>query len=87
MARGREKGKILINVHDIIGKRLGKLEVVSYTGHSYSNTKGGDKMRHYYVCQCECGNEHTIQRAQALNETIKSCGCGRWIRNGNKDEK
>ena len=27
-----KRGKVLINVNDIIGKRLGKLEVISYEG-------------------------------------------------------
>ena len=34
MAR-KQKGKVLINVNDIIGKRLGKLEVISYAAHHY----------------------------------------------------
>ena len=46
MAR-KQKGKVLINVNDIIGKRLGKLEVISYVGHHYDATLGGDRMRHY----------------------------------------
>ena len=73
------KGKILINVNDIIGKRLGKLEVEQYAGYLYSNTKGGAKLRHYYICKCECGNSHIIQRGPLKNEIVHSCGCGRRI--------
>lgn len=76
------KGKILININDIIGKRLGKLEVISYYGYSYSITRGGDRMRHYYMCQCECGNIHYIQRGQILNQIVHSCGCSRQIKGG-----
>jgi len=35
-----KRGKVLINVNDIIGKRLGKLEVISYAGN-----KGGRRGR------------------------------------------
>lgn len=70
-------GKIRIDVNDIIGKCSGKLKVVSYQGHSYSLTRGGYKVRHYYVCHCECGNVHIVQRAQIKNQIIHSCGCGR----------
>lgn len=82
---GIPKGKILIDVNDIIGKRLGKLEVISYYGHSYSITRGGDRMRHYYTCQCECGNIRFLQRAQILNELV--CSCGRGKCDGCEDEK
>ena len=79
----RERGKILIDINDIIGKRLGKLEVIRYYGHSYSVTRGGERLRHYYECQCDCGKIHYIQRAQALNEIVHSCGCKRGECNGN----
>lgn len=81
------KGKILINANDIIGKRLGKLEVIRYYGHAYVKTKGGNRLRHYYYCQCDCGNVHIIQRGPLKNNIIHSCGCGRRGQYGNKDEK
>ena len=71
------KGKILINVNDIIGKRLGKLEVISYAGHHYDATHGGDRMRHYYRVHCECGTIKIVQRGQLTSEIVHSCGCGR----------
>lgn len=77
-----KKGKILINVNDIIGKRLGKLEVISYYGYAYSITRGGDKVRHYYWCQCECGMPKLIRRGQLVSEIVHSCGCGRGKHNG-----
>lgn len=76
MRKGKmRKGKILINVDDIIGKRLGKLEVIEYTGHAYAYTKGGIRMRHFYRCKCDCGKIHVAQRGQIKNEIIHSCGC------------
>ena len=72
-----QKGKVLINVNDIIGKRLGKLEVISYAGHRYDATLGGDRMRHYYRVRCECGTIKIVQRGELASETVHSCGCGR----------
>lgn len=73
-----KRGKVLINVNDIIGKRLGKLEVIiSYVGHCYDTTRGGDRMRHYYKVHCDCGTTKIVQRGQLTSEIVHSCGCGR----------
>lgn len=78
-----KRGKTLINVNDIIGKRLGKLEVISYAGGRYDCTLGGERKRHLYTVKCDCGNIKTIQRGQIKNEIVHSCGCergrGRWL--------
>ena len=79
-----KRGNVLINVNDIIGKRLGKLEVISYVGHYYDATLGGDRMRHYYRVHCDCGTIKIVQRGQLTSEIVHSCGCGRRGRhNGN----
>lgn len=83
-----QKGKILINVNDVIGKHLGKLEVISYAGHHYTNccsiTNETQRMRHFYVVHCECGITKIVQRGQITSEIVHSCGCGRrGRRNGN----
>jgi len=72
-----KRGRVLINVNDIIGKRLGKLEVINYAGHHYDMTLGGERMRHYYRVKCECGTIKIMQRGQLKNEIVHSCGCGR----------
>lgn len=82
-----KKGKILINVNDIIGKRLGKLKVISYAGNKYDSTHGGSKMRHYYVVECECGTIKQVRRGQLTSEIVHSCGCKRRGKSGHKDEK
>ncbi len=82
-----ELGKIRINVDDIIGKRLGKLEVISYAGCRYERTKGGMKLRHFYSCYCECGIIKLVRRGQLTSEIVHSCGCKRRDFNGHKDEK
>ena len=74
---GKRKGKVLINVNDIIGKRLGKLEVISYAGHNYDATLGGSRMRHYYKVHCDCGTTKIVQRGELTSEIVHSCGCGR----------
>lgn len=78
----KKKGKILINVNDIIGKCLGKLEVISYEGNRYDITLGGERMRHYYKVRCECGTIKLVQRGQLTSEIVHSCGCGRRGRRG-----
>lgn len=83
----RRKGKVLINIDDVIGKRLGKLEVISYIGNKYDVTLGGERMRHYYMVKCDCGTIKPVQRGQIVNEIVHSCGCGRRVRRGYKDEE
>lgn len=73
----RNKGKVIIDVNDIIGKRLGKISVLSYVNHSYDMTGGGPRMRHYYKCKCDCGTEKVLQRGQLTSEIVHSCGCSR----------
>jgi hypothetical protein len=72
-----KRGTVLINTNDIIGKHLGKLEVISYAGHHHDITLGGERMRHYYRVYCECGAEKIVQRGQLTSEIVHSCGCGR----------
>ena len=81
-----KKGKVLINVNDIIGKRLGKLEVISYVGHNYDKTLGGDRMRHYYRVHCDCGTEKIVQRGQLTSEIVHSCGCCDCGRSGRRND-
>lgn len=82
-----KKGKILINVNDIIGKRLDKLKVICYAGCNYSLTQGGPKLRHYYLCQCECGKTIIVQRGPLKNDLAHSCGCKRRAGYGYQNEK
>ena len=70
-----KRGQVSINVNDIIGKRLGKLEIIHYAGRGYDKTAGGDRMRHYYLCKCECGEMYIGRRSQLKNDMVYSCGC------------
>lgn len=84
---GREKGKFSIDVNDIIGKHLGKLEVKDYSHHCYDLTQGGERVRHYYKCQCSCGYTKLIRRDSLIGERARSCGfCNSnngGVKNGN----
>lgn len=80
------KGKVLINVNDIIGKRLGKLEVTGYHSRAYDITNDGYKMRHYYWVRCDCGAIKVLQRGQLTSEIVHSCGCLKRGRKGKRYE-
>lgn len=73
----KRKGKVRVNTKDIIGKRLGRLEVISYAGSHHDMTQGGERLRHYYRVQCECGTIKIIQRGPLVDNLVHSCGCGR----------
>lgn len=71
----KAKGRVKIDVNDIIGKQVGLLKVLSYNGSYYSDTMGGPRVRHTYICECKCGKIYPVQRGHLKNETIRSCGC------------
>ena len=74
---GVQRGTTLIDVNDIVGKRVGKLEVIEYDTTWYDNTGGGERRRHKYICRCDCGKIKSVQRDPLLAEIVHSCGCGR----------
>lgn len=77
-----KRGEVLINTQDIIGKRLGKLEVKEYAGSYIDYTMGGERVRHKYLVHCDCGVTKYVQRGQLVSEIVHSCGCGRRSRHG-----
>lgn len=56
----------------IIGKRYGKLKVVSFEKFVISNA--GIKTS-LWKCKCDCGNEIYVKRNYLTNGDVKSCGC------------
>lgn len=56
-----------IDATDIIGKKFGRLLVLSIAGKRRSN--------YCYNCKCDCGNEKVVNRYALLHGTIQSCGC------------
>lgn len=77
------KGIMRINTNDLVGKRIGLLKVKEYVGFTYEDTKGGSRVRHYYICECACGKKKKIRRSHLLNEDVHSCGCYRKRRKKN----
>lgn len=74
MAR-KDKGKIRIDMNDIVGMKFNKLKVLEYNKHWYERTVAGDKTRHSYLCQCDCGNVVVVRRQCLVSGYTKSCGC------------
>lgn len=62
------KGLKIYNVNDVIGLKFGKIIPIKYI---YKN----DKNKHYYKCQCECGNVTTVSRNNLQTGNTSSCGC------------
>lgn len=61
---------------DLVGKRIGKLLVLSKTTVK-KYTKKGTWNISAYVCLCDCGNKKTLRRDYLISGRAKSCGCYR----------
>ena len=69
---GCEKKKPATNRLNLVGKRFGKLEVISFA--YIVNSKS------YWNCVCECGKEKVICGKLLIRGTTKSCGCLKQIK-------
>ena len=58
-------------INELIGKRIGKLTVISYLGKLPEENQKG----YYWLCQCECGNKRNYTTAAIMGGQYKSCGC------------
>lgn len=56
---------------DIIGKKFGKLIVVSVSDQPETAKSRGP----YYACSCECGGTKIVSRHCLIGGRTKSCGC------------
>lgn len=54
---------------DIAGVKYGKLTAIRY-----SHIKNG---KHFWICNCECGNVKALMKTQLVSGKRKSCGCYR----------
>lgn len=55
---------------DMIGKRFGRLTVLSFAGHNkYA------KPQPVWLCRCDCGNETVVSGNALRSGNTKSCGC------------
>ena len=65
-----------MNINDIIGKRYGKLIVVSYSRKV--------NRHHKYICRCDCGNTTKVFRDNLLsNHKISCSNCWKVLKEGN----
>ena len=63
------------NTNDIVGNTYGKLKVIKYLGCYAEFTAGRDRMRHVYLCKCDCGKLKAIRRDSLIGDRTNSCGC------------
>ena len=54
---------------DLTNKRFGKLKVLSLY------PERGNDGHTYWLCQCDCGNQHIVRGSHLINKNIESCGC------------
>lgn len=63
--------KTIKQYSELIGKRFGKLVVISYNGKDKRNNV-------LWLCQCDCGNIKIVLDYSLKSGNTKSCGCLRW---------
>lgn len=64
------KGRI--NPEELVGLIFGKLTVIKYDG--YYDLSGRGRKKHWYVCNCSCGNRYLARRDHLLEGRVVSCG-------------
>jgi len=60
---------------NLIGQRFGKLLVTKFID-TYTRPMGKGKMS-YWLCLCDCGNEHAVCIEDLRRGHTSSCGCAR----------
>ena len=53
---------------EVVGKKFGRLFVISRNGNSSNHSK-------QYLCRCDCGKEKNVIGVYLLDGRTKSCGC------------
>ena len=69
----RPHTKLRVDLDDIIGKRFGRITVLSRAEDIYS----GGKLQRRYLCRCDCGVTFITYRGCLLKGETTSCGCVR----------
>ena len=72
---GKSRGLSQEEIESLIGMVKDKLKVIAYDG--FYQKEGTTRPRHYYVCECSCGNI-TIKERKTLSDPKRltaSCGC------------
>lgn len=79
----KDFGEFKIDRNEIVGKRFGGLEVISFERsiYDYYKNKHGEECRvtrHWYNCRCiHCGKIVLRSRDYLLHREPASCGCMR----------
>lgn len=62
---------------DLSNRRFGRLIVLAEDHQEYKKFPGSkySVLRHYWKCQCDCGNKTIVEQGQLLSGHTKSCGC------------
>lgn len=55
----------------LIGKKFGRLRVLSYAGDEYIGSDNNSR----WVCLCDCGNQTIVGSGKLKSGHTKSCGC------------
>jgi hypothetical protein len=76
MTKRSPSGKGFKDPTDLVGRRFGKLTVVSYIRKEAGRASNGETRNNYfYLCRCACGSELQIRRWNLITGHTKSCGC------------
>ena len=59
-------------LQQFVGQQFGRLTVLSYDGHYLKNRK---QKRHYFKCECSCGNVVSVTLDELRKGDTTSCGC------------
>lgn len=54
---------------DITGQKFNNLTVLSL------HHRDAKSRTYYWLCRCDCGNEHIVSGKALKNGSVKSCGC------------
>jgi hypothetical protein len=66
-----------MDVNDIVGRRFGRLIVVSFAETKRHAGPSGKSTYHLYNIRCDCGAEKRAHRVSLLIGRTVSCGCRR----------
>lgn len=69
---------------DLSGHRFGRLLVVSVI--SKASKTSGKRIDTVWLCRCDCGKEHHVQRGNLKNGSVQSCGCFRNTQGGHSNK-
>jgi hypothetical protein len=58
-------------ITNILGQRFNRLVVIE----RLESKKNGRQMRHFWLCQCDCGNIIKARHDHLLSGNTQSCGC------------